>query len=270
MSSLRKWADGEYQIRLNTARDGKTAARERRETKSAERLGGFSRAYRVLVLAFSAALLLALVYMDVNMPTFGSPENPTVNEVPARYVSMAEEETGAENAIAGMILNYRGFDTFGESNVLFLAVCCVMLLLWNVDGPIEMPPHDHDAILSCVAKVLIPAVLVFGICVLLGGHVSPGGGFSGGSVLGAALILYAVAFGAEALHRFFTRRVFNIVRVSGLMIYACMFFVYIYQGANTGESVLARYIVLVIDVAVGLVVMSTMYGFYAFYTKGEL
>jgi len=28
--------------------------------------------------------------------------------------------------------------------------------------------------------------------------------------------------------------------------------------------------VLVIDIAVGLVVMSTMYGFYSFYTKGEL
>ena len=63
---------------------------------------------------------------------------------------------------------------------------------------------------------------------------------------------------------------FNIVRVTGLMIYACMFFIYIYQGANTGESALAHYIVLVIDIAVGLVVMSTMYGFYAFYTKGDL
>ena len=49
-----------------------------------------------------------------------------------------------------------------------------------------------------------------------------------------------------------------------------MFGVYIYQGANPINSNLAHYIVLVIDIAVGLVVMSTMYGFYSFYTKGEL
>ena len=78
------------------------------------------------------------------------------------------------------------------------------------------------------------------------------------------------AFGAEAVQRFFTRRVFNIVRITGLMIYALMFGVYIFLGANRIESELSRYIVLVIDIAVGLVVMSTMYGFYGFYTKGDL
>ena len=175
-----------------------------------------------------------------------------------------------------MILNYRGFDTFGESCVLFLAVCCVMLLLWATNDKIKAeakaaekaaPP---DAILQNVAKLLLPCVLCFGLCVLFNGHVSPGGGFSGGSILGAALILFAVAFGADSVHRFFTEKVFNTVRITGLLIYASMFGVYIYQGANGISSNLAHYIVLVIDIAVGLVVMSTMYGFYSFYTKGEL
>ena len=121
-----------------------------------------------------------------------------------------------------------------------------------------------------MAKLLLPCVLCFGICVLLNGHVSPGGGFSGGSILGAALILFAVAFGADSVRKFFTAKVFNAVRITGLMVYALMFGVYIYQGANQIQSDLARYIVLVIDLAVGLVVMSTMYGFYSFYTKGEL
>ena len=89
-------------------------------------------------------------------------------------------------------------------------------------------------------------------------------------MLGAALILFAVAFGSEAVRRFFTGRVFNLVRITGLMLYAVMFGIYIYQGANGIESELARYLVMIIDVAVGLVVMSTMYGFYSFYTKGDL
>jgi multicomponent Na+:H+ antiporter subunit B len=221
-------------------------------------------------------MVLVLLVGAVALPAFASPGNPTNNEVVRRYVGSAEEETGAENVIAGMILNYRGFDTFGESCVLFLAVCCVMLLLWATNDKLKAEAKacektaPRDAILANVAKLLLPCVLCFGMCVLFNGHVSPGGGFSGGSILGAALILFAVAFGAEAVQRFFTEKVFNTVRITGLMIYAVMFGVYIYQGANGVQSNLARYIVLVIDIAVGLVVMSTMYGFYSFYTKGEL
>ena len=54
------------------------------------------------------------------------------------------------------------------------------------------------------------------------------------------------------------------------MLYAVMFGLYVFLGANGIESGLSRWIVQIIDVAVGLVVMSTMYGFFAFYTKGEL
>ena len=74
--------------------------------------------------------VIVLLIGAVALPEFAAPGNPTDNEVVRRYVGSAEAETGAENAIAGMILNYRGFDTFGESCVLFLAVSCVMLLLW--------------------------------------------------------------------------------------------------------------------------------------------
>ncbi len=89
-------------------------------------------------------------------------------------------------------------------------------------------------------------------------------------MLGAALIIFALAFGEGTVSRFMTRRVFNLVRITGLMVYGLMFGSYIYLGANGIESELSRYIVLVVDIAVGLVVMSTMYGFYSFYTKGDL
>ena len=270
---LSAWVDGEYPFPLRATRgenEPKKPRKQKKETKDEEKLHTYAKLYAALCAAVVALLLIFTVSAALGMPVFGSVTNPTNNEVPQRYVSMAEEETGAENAIAGMILNYRGFDTFGESCVLFLAVCCVMLLLWNADERPAPDEPEHDAILSVMSKLIIPCVLAFGVCVLMNGHVSPGGGFSGGSVLGAALILFATAFGADAVRRFFTKRVFNLVRISGLMIYACMFGVYIYQGANHIQSDLSRYIVLVIDIAVGLVVMSTMYGFYSFYTKGDL
>lgn len=269
------WLDGELGFPLKTGlaeRSPRPARKKRSGMSERSKMEMFSIVYAVLCAAVCLALLLTLLALAMDMPPFGSEENPTVNEVSGHYVGNAEHETGAENVIAGMILNYRGFDTFGESCVLFVAVCCVMQLLWNT-GEGEKRGVDFggaDTILYQVSRLLLPCVLCFGLCVLFNGHTSPGGGFSGGSVLGAALIIFALAFGERAVSRFFTRRVFNLVRITGLMVYALMFGCYIFLGANEIESELSRYIVLVVDIAVGLVVMSTMYGFYSFYTKGDI
>lgn len=275
-----KWVEGEKPVSLHAEFEPLEPKKAKKKRPAAigdrQRLDSFLRLYAKCAVVISILMVLVLLVGAVALPAFASPGNPTNNEVVRRYVGSAEEETGAENVIAGMILNYRGFDTFGESCVLFLAVCCVMLLLWATNDRLRgeakatQTEAPRDMILANVSKLLLPCVLCFGICVLLNGHVSPGGGFSGGSILGAALILFAVSFGADSVRRFFTAKVFNAVRITGLMVYAVMFGVYIYQGANQIQSDLARYIVLVIDLAVGLVVMSTMYGFYSFYTKGEL
>ena len=275
-----RWVDGEYPVPLRNELEAPEKKAERKtfysDLDDRVQLEGFLRLYAKCGAVICAVLLIVLLIGTAALPAFAVPGNPTDNEVVHRYVGLAEEETGAENVIAAMILNYRGFDTFGESCVLFLAVCCVMLLLWATNDKLRgeakacAKTAPRDAILANNAKMILPCVFVFGMCVLFNGHISPGGGFSGGSILGAALILFSVAFGCEAVHRFFTARVFNAVRITGLMIYAVMFGVYIYHGANAIQSELARYIVLVIDIAVGLVVMSTMYGFYSFYTKGEL
>ena len=278
MSGFRQWVDGDRGFPLDTSLEErrKKPARIKKHIDDRKRLDSFTAFYKRCAVCISVLMLLALVVSIVALPPFADPDNPTNNEVVYRYVGSAEHETGAENVIAGMILNYRGFDTFGESCVLFLAVCCVMLLLWATNDKLRAEAKESatsappDTILSSVSRLVLPCVLLFGLCVLFNGHISPGGGFSGGSILGAALILFALAFGGKAVQRFFTRRVFNLVRITGLMIYALMFGVYIFLGANQIESELSRYIVLVIDIAVGLVVMSTMYGFYGFYTKGDL
>lgn len=274
-SRLLAWLDGELAFPLKTELAEPSSphkGKRRPDASERHRMDIFSRIYAILCAAVCLVLLLTLLALALDLPSFASDKNPTVNEVSEHYVGNAEHETGAENVIAGMILNYRGFDTFGESCVLFLAVCCVMQLLWNT-GEGEKRGVDFgapDAVLYQVSRLLLPCVLCFGLCVLFNGHTSPGGGFSGGSVLGAALIIFTLAFGEKTVRAFFTRRVFNLVRITGLMVYALMFGCYIYLGANGIESELSRYIVLVVDIAVGLVVMSTMYGFYSFYTKGDL
>lgn len=255
----------------------------KREEK--QRLHGFLSWYPVASAVIGVILVGILLATVLVMPPFGEVSNPTNNEVPAHYLLHTREETGASNAVAGMILNYRGFDTFGESCVLFLAVSSVFILLLRDENNTSQKDLEQaqrqdrrrkrrqDVILQEAARLLSPFILLFGAYMLLGGHHSPGGGFSGGAVLGGALILYAAAFGQDAIRRFFNEKVYNTVRVIGLMLYAVLFGYYIFTGANGLDNhIPLEYggLILPIDIAVGLVVACTMYGFYAMFTRGEL
>ena len=160
-------------------------------------------AYRVTALLFCLVIITFLMTTVLQLPPFGAVENPTNNEVAQRYLEKGLEETGAVNMVAGMILDYRAFDTFGESTVLFVAACSVLLLLKlgehkdNEPSPAmleaEWDDRHHepknDAILQMAARILVPVILLFGMYVVLAGHLGPGGGFSGGAVMVACLIL---------------------------------------------------------------------------------
>ena len=89
----------------------------------------FNRVYRVFSILFCIFLVVMLLAAVSDLPAFGRGENPVNNEVAQRYIEEGLEETGAVNIVTGMILDYRAFDTFGESCVLFIASCCVLVLL---------------------------------------------------------------------------------------------------------------------------------------------
>ena len=152
------------------------------------------RLYNVLAFLLCAVFAALMLMTVANLPRYGSADAPTVNEVAQRYVEQGTEETGAVNTVAGMILDYRAFDTLGESFVLFTAVCAVTILM-NLSPkkrrplPKEVVNYAADPIVAGVCRGLIPVILLFGVYILLNGHLSPGGGFSGGAVLAAALMI---------------------------------------------------------------------------------
>ncbi|MPN05871.1 hypothetical protein SDC9_153125 [bioreactor metagenome] len=121
-------------------------------------------------------------------------------------------------------------------------------------------------------EILIPFIFLFAFYVLFYGESSPGGGFSGGTVLGGGLILYSCAYGYQKIHAFFNRRTFGLLRLCGLMLYATLYGYYTFMGANGLTDHLNAFggLSMPIDFAVGMVVASTVYGFYAMFTRGEL
>ena len=85
--------------------------------------------YCALCVLICVTMIALLMYTVTTLPSFGSPDHPINNEVSARYIEKGLQETGAVNIVTGMILDYRAFDTLGESTVLFTAAMVVLFLL---------------------------------------------------------------------------------------------------------------------------------------------
>lgn len=79
----------------------------------------------VVAINVIAVLLITIHYL----PPFGSPDNPAVNEVYARYIEQGTAETGALNIVAAVLFSYRSFDTLGEALMLFTAAIGVVILM---------------------------------------------------------------------------------------------------------------------------------------------
>lgn len=148
-------------------------------------------ALMVLGAVLSVALLL--------MPEPGVIDHPAHNETARRYLSGIPRDTNTPNIVNAIVTDYRAIDTLGEATVLFVSIIAVGTVLHTgrrrLAAP-QRPVSAHaDRVLSLAARLVIPFVIVYGAYVTVYGHISPGGGFPGGALLAAALILGTLTFG---------------------------------------------------------------------------
>ena len=261
--------------------------------------------YRVAAAVMIVLMFVLLATAMLGMPEIGDKNNPDNNEVARRYIENGLDETGAVNIVSGMILDYRAFDTFGESCVLFVATICVTIML-RIDGrggegddeeaesekkafgirqsafskldSRNFEP-ENDTILRKSAIVVFPIIMVFGVYVILNGHISPGGGFSGGAILGAGFVLFLSAFGFNKTERFMNANTVRIITLIALLVYCLSKCYSFFTGANHLESgiplgtpgaILSSGLILVLNICVGMVVACTMYSFYALVRRGRI
>lgn len=104
-------------------------------------------------------------------------------------------QTGAQNSVAAIYLNYRVFDTLFEALMLMVSVMEVINVSWrNKHAEQYQFEKDHinrknnSEIVIRMVGVIYPFVLLIGLYIIINGHVSPGGGFQGGAILATALI----------------------------------------------------------------------------------
>ena len=305
-----QWLDGDLDVfdllpdakrvhdasRLETKEEKRRVAKEIDERPAAATViraerKGFRVLYNIVAVVSCIALIGMLLFLVGNMPHYGE-ENPRTVEVVERYVEKGLEETGAVNIVAGMILDYRAFDTLGESHVLFTALICVMILLRqdrknmtsDVDSYATLKNDEYfdpsrDVIMRSVGALLGSCIFIYGFYILMNGQNSPGGGFSGGAVMGSGLIIFSASYGMRNVDRYFSLKLFSTLTFTALAFYSFAKGYVFFTGANglenhipkgTPGALLSGGLILPLDIAVGLVVACTMFGFYSLFRRGNI
>ncbi|SDZ87892.1 monovalent cation/H+ antiporter subunit A [Rubrimonas cliftonensis] len=131
-------------------------------------------------------------------------DGPTISEF---HVAQSYPGGGGTNVVNVILVDFRGFDTFGEIIVLAIAALGIYALL---DGALRGPSlgrviswvpdqerskDRHPMMLVVATRFLLPVSLVVGLFILLRGHNQPGGGFIAGLVVAIALVMQYVASG---------------------------------------------------------------------------
>ncbi len=70
-----------------------------------------------------------LIYGTLDMPDFGSADSPAQTHVAAQYLERTPKDTGVPNVVTAILASYRGYDTFGETVVVFTAAVGVLMLI---------------------------------------------------------------------------------------------------------------------------------------------
>ena len=83
------------------------------------------------IIAFIASLATGalLLYGTLDMPEWGDPDSPASRHVSSRYITNALADTATPNTVTAVLGDYRGYDTMGETAVIFSAgIACIFLL----------------------------------------------------------------------------------------------------------------------------------------------
>jgi multicomponent Na+:H+ antiporter subunit B len=248
-----------------------------------------------------------LIFCTLEFPSWGDPFAPASLHVSPRYIEKALEETAAPNLVTAVLADYRSYDTMFETIVIFAAgVACLILVrrtrsirrprrlirhipsgitLRLKEGAPDPPPSPdfekidsewvpYDIVTKTSCRLIVPFSQIFALYVIAHGHHSPGGGFQGGVIMGASIILYALSNNLRSALARVSENAAVFLCGLGVLIYAGTGFLCIAMGGNYLDySALAALFglnaagarslgILFVEIGVGISVMAVMITLY--------
>ena len=232
---------------------------------------------------------------------------PASVHVSPHYIERSMDETSVPNLVTAVLADYRSYDTMFETIVIFSAgVACLFLLrmfkrlepeslmyrhsptgitliITTPNGPpqesadferIDLAWVPDAVVIKTTARVIVPFSQLFALYVIAHGHHSPGGGFQGGVIFGASIIMYAIANNLRASLTRINEKVAVLLCCIGVFIYAGTGMLSMVLGSNYldygalsailgTDAVAARSIgILIVEIGVGITVMAVMVHLY--------
>mgnify|MGYP002639234965 CR=1 FL=1 len=165
----------------------------------------------------------ALVYGMLDVPQFGDPMAPIHQHMAPRFIQDSPTEVGVPNMVTSVLASYRGYDTLGETTVIFTAGLAVLLLLGIREGQNKRPGRlaiGDTLVLRVVVKVLIAFIMLYALYVQFHGDYGAGGGFQAGVIFATAFVIYDLVFGEEDVRRVMPPHWLGRLAALGIFIYA--------------------------------------------------
>ena len=139
----------------------------------------------------------------------------------------------------------------------------------------------EDQIVRIVCRFTVPFIQVYGIYIIIYGHLSPGGGFAGGAIVGASMVLYALSFNLEAGSKKIPAATAAGMESGGALFFALIGIVAILMGGNYLGNLQAGFgsgvfgtifsggVIPLLAVAIGIKITSTIVTLFYHLIGGE-
>jgi len=250
----------------------------------------------IVAIAFVVITGALLIYGSLDIAAYGSLNSPSYlhPQLAQWFIEKSGSETGVPNIVTSVLASYRGYDTLGETVVVFTAAVAVWSLIGlrhvnnskNDEKEAEASRIAEEAagkkyrqrhvVLQVISKLLIPFILLFGLYVQFHGDYGPGGGFQAGVIFAAGFILHGLIFGVQNTREILSPRALRFSMSIGVLLYLFTGIGGILMGGNFLDyNVLAHdplhgqhWGIFTVELGVGITVASVMLIlFYSFSLK---
>ena len=258
----------------------------------------------LLLVLITGALL---IYGSLYFPDWADPQSPASQHVSPYYIEQTFNDTALPNIVSAVLADYRSYDTMFETAVIFAAglACFFLLRTFKSESAktrmyrhlptrlvIHVDTHEkrldlndnfermdtqwtpYDLITRTTCRIIIPFIQIFALYVIAHGHHSPGGGFQGGVIFGASVILFALSHSLRSTIKRLPEKSSALYASIGVFIFAGTGMLCLILGADfldyyvladlfrSSHAMARSHGILVVEIGVGLSVLAVMIWLY--------
>jgi len=175
-------------------------------------------------------IIICLAYFLRSLFT-STPEISSLGKFYLQNSYLGERSAGSPEVVTSILWDYRGLDTYFETAVLFLAIISAVSVFRNMEH--REVGDGFTGITKTGIKLVAFVTFVTSASVAFHGHLTPGGGFQGGSILAAVSLLVIAGFSKGALEgNGITKDRALAIRTLGLAIITAVAFYPLLEGFN--------------------------------------